>query len=85
MGRTKVLIDAINLITNRTNHKISFIWTSKAEAFYNCNESNFKTLAKKNNCPFILSAKLNKLYYKYIKNVDVVISVNFKNIIPENF
>jgi len=83
MGRTSILVDTIKLILKETNNEVSFIWTSKEEPYYNCNSDVFKNISKSINCPFIYSPSTSSI--KELPLADIVISVNFVNIIPEPF
>ena len=85
LGRTRSLINSINTLQSR-GYKISFIWTSKSEEYYSCNESEFKNKAKDLDCIFINSYSIKK-NFKLIKNTntDVVISMNFNNLISKEF
>ena len=86
MGRTRVLLDTIKKISLNSNHKIDFIWTSKSEGHYLCDENEFKDLAKKIGCKFLCEPKINNVKdLSFIKNTEIVISINFINIIPKKF
>lgn len=80
IGRSKMLADTINLVLNSKDFDISFIWTSKDESYYEYNWEKFEVLAKNIGCPFIFSSKIEKS--KNIPKADIVISVNFVNLIP---
>ena len=83
MGRTKILLNTINLFRKLTEHEISFVWTSKSEEYYGCKEKDFENLSEKMNCRYIFSSKTKAI--KNIPDADIVISNNFVNLIPESF
>lgn len=86
MGRTRPLLDTIQLIHASSQHEVAFIWTSKAEKFYGCDESEFQALAEKIGCPFYLTPKVNKVSDKIdFDGVDIIFSINFVNLIPQSF
>lgn len=86
MGRTQMLLDTIKQVAQLDEHEVAFIWTSKAEAFYHCDESEFEQLATQLNCPFYYASSVKKVQDQIdFDAVDVVISINFINIIPQAF
>ncbi|MDC1527546.1 formyltransferase family protein [Gammaproteobacteria bacterium] len=86
MGRTQILAEVIRLVEKTEKHEVGFIWTSKAESYYGFSEDSFQKLADELGCAYINSPVIEDIRYPAIINdVDVVISINFVNIIPENF
>lgn len=83
IGRTKMLYDAIDLFSQLDNYKISFIWTCKDEEYYEFNSKNFESLAKKLDAEFVSSADVFK--FSHLVDADVVVSINFVNVIPKKF
>tara|TARA_B110000467_G_C18241437_1_gene434778 strand:- start:95 stop:1012 length:918 start_codon:yes stop_codon:yes gene_type:complete len=83
IGRTKMLYDAIDLFSQLDNYKISFIWTCKDEEYYEFNSKNFESLAKKLDAEFVSSADVLKFSHRV--DADVVVSINFVNVIPKKF
>ena len=83
MGRTKILADTLDLVKKSGQHQISFIWTSKDEAFYEYDYRNFESISQSIGCPFIFEPSANGVVD--VPAADVVISINFVNIIPESF
>ena len=57
MGRSRMLLDTIKLVSKNKNHDIPFIWTSKGEDYYDCSEKEFEDLARNLKC---------KYFYRYI-------------------
>ncbi|MEK9628597.1 MAG: formyltransferase family protein [Nitrospinota bacterium] len=86
MGRTRMLLDTIKKLQQDNTHEISFIWTSKAEPFYKCGENEFKEISEIIGCPFYNSANLNPILQSAdFSSVDLVVSFNFINILPDTF
>ena len=86
MGRSRFLLDTIKLLSKNQNHKICFIWTSKSEDYYDCPEEEYKDLANILNCDYYFSAKIEEIEPRInFDKVDVVISMNFVNLIPKEF
>ena len=83
IGRTKYLYDTIKLISKIPEYEIAFIWTSASEVFYEFQDENFKSLANDLSVPFVNSTNIDG--YKDQIDADLVISLNFQNIIPESF
>jgi methionyl-tRNA formyltransferase len=83
IGRTKMLYDAIDLFSQLDNYEISFIWTCKDEEYYEFNSKNFESLAKKLDAEFVSSADVLKFSHRV--DADVVVSINFVNVIPKKF
>ena len=77
MGRTRMLADTINLVKKNKEHKVSFIWTSKAESYYECDAEVFESIAKDIGCPFIYGSSIAD--GSETPPADVVISINFIN------
>lgn len=83
IGRTKMLYNTIRLFSELENFEIAFIWTCKDEVSYEFRWQNFQTLAEKIQCPFIYEPKVIDCLYEL--NADVVLSMNFVNLIPQEF
>lgn len=83
IGRTKFLFDTIIKFQKLKDYEISFIWTSQDEEFYNFGYDKFEKLAAKVNCLFINSSNI-KTHANSI-SADIVVSVNFINVIPQDF
>ena len=86
MGRTRMLLDTIIKFQQDSQYDIAFIWTSKAESFYKCDENEFKRLSESIGCPFYYSANVSQVLQSAdFSLVDVVISFNFINLLPATF
>jgi methionyl-tRNA formyltransferase len=86
MGRSKLLSNVISAISSDPEHTVSFIWTSKAEAFYDCDERRFQELAESCGCPFYQSPHVDEVQDRIdFDSLDVILSANFINIISESF
>lgn len=86
MGRSKLLYEVISEVVSISGHTPAFIWTSKAEAFYECDERMFEELAKAYGCQFHLGPRVGPLTDEInFESVDVILSANFVNIIPDSF
>lgn len=83
IGRTKMLYDAIVLFSQLENYQISFIWTCKDEGYYDFKSDKFESLADDLGAEFISSADILKSADRV--EADVVVSINFVNIIPKKF
>ncbi len=83
IGRTKALYNAIILFSEIDGFKISFIWTCKDEDYYEFKSKNFKDLANKLGARFIYSSRIDAS--ARLVDADVVVSINFINIIPKYF
>ena len=85
LGRTRDLISTANLLY-KNGYEIPFIWTCRTEKHYKCDEFEFKKLAKKFGSVFINSSSIRKNFDLIKKlNVQVVLSINFLNLIPNSF
>lgn len=83
IGRTKLLYSAIILFSEIESYEVSFIWTCKDEDYYQFKSKNFKDLANNLGVKFICSPKIDE--FAHLVKADVVVSVNFVNIIPKYF
>lgn len=83
IGRTKSLYDAIKLFSKLGGFKISFIWTCKDESYYEFKSQNFEDLANDLGVKFFYSSRISE--FESFVEADVVISINFINIIPKDF
>ena len=83
IGRTKLLYDAVVLFSKLEGFEISFIWTCKDEEYYEFKSENFETIAAELSAKFVNSA--NILKFSHLVHADVVVSINFINIIPKIF
>ena len=83
IGRTKSLYEAIILFSEIDDFKVSFIWTCKDEDYYEFKSKNFKDLANNLGAKFIYSSRIDES--AQLVNADVVVSMNFINIIPKHF
>ena len=83
IGRTKMLFDTISIFRELEEFEISFIWTCKDEEYYQFGVKKFEIIANKIKCQYINSPNI----LKYLDSVeaDIVISINFINLIPEKF
>ncbi len=61
MGRTRMLLDTIIKVQQDSRHDIAFIWTSKAESFYKCEQNEFKGLSESIGCPFYYSVNVSQV------------------------
>ena len=85
IGRTKFLLDTAERLLD-AGHDISFVWTSRAEAFYGTEDQQFEDLAKRCNAHFVQSSRIKMEDVEPEKfAADVCVSVNFVNIIPKAF
>jgi methionyl-tRNA formyltransferase len=83
IGRTKILYEAIKLFQKSDLYEISFIWTCKDEEYYDFPSKNFEQLAKEIGCKYVYSANI-KNHYNQV-SADIVISINFINLISKEF
>ncbi len=83
IGRTKALYDAIKLFSEIDGFEVSFIWTCKDESYYDFKSNNFEDLANDLGTKFFYSSRISK--FESFVEADVVVSINFINIIPESF
>ena len=83
IGRTKMLFDTISIFRELEEFEISFIWTCKDEEYYQFGVKKFEIIANKIKCQYINSPNI----LKYLDSVeaDIVISINFINLIPKKF
>ena len=81
-----MLLDTAKLISEDKNHNISFIWTSKSEDYNNCSSDEFEEFSKKIGCSYFYSTNVSEIepLIKF-NDVDLILSINFVNIIPKNF
>jgi methionyl-tRNA formyltransferase len=84
IGRTKMLADTVKLMFD-SGFEISFIWTCKSEKHYNYTKKDFKNLSEKLNVDFIYTSNLKEGKKLIKKKPDLIISINFINIIPKVF
>ena len=82
IGRTKSLYDTIELFSQLDGFEVSFIWTSKEESYYDFSSKNFEDLANELGTKFFNSTRISE--FERFK-ADVVVSINFINIIPKKF
>ena len=82
-GRTRYLLQSVEKLHNE-GHKIKFIYTCKAEKYYDKKEIDFQKLAQKIGCKFFYGLDISK-NLKFIEklDVDVCISFNWLNIIKK--
>ena len=83
IGRTKTLFDTIQKFRTMDDCEISFIWTCKDELYYEFPKENFKLLSRDLGCSFIDSPKIEDHIHEV--DADIVISINFINVIPLHF
>ena len=83
IGRTKSLYETIILFSKLDSFEVSFIWTCKDEDYYEFRSKNFKDLANKLGTKFIYSPRIDE--FAHLVDADVVVSINFINIIPKYF
>ena len=83
IGRTKSLYDAIKLFSELDGFEVSFIWTCKDESYYDFNSKNFEDLAGELGAKFFYSSRISE--FEIFVEADVVVSINFINIIPKAF
>lgn len=83
LGRTKSLYETIKLFSEMDDFEVSFIWTCKDESYYDFKSNNFENLANDLSAKFFYSSRISD--YESFVEADVVISVNFLNIIPKSF
>ena len=83
IGRTKSLYEAIKLFSELDGFEVSFIWTCKDESYYDFKSNNFKALAYDLGAKFFYSSLVSE--FESFVEADVVVSINFINIIPESF
>jgi methionyl-tRNA formyltransferase len=85
IGRTGMLLDSAEAV-REAGHEIVFVITCKSESFYEKNEFDFSEYANGLKVPFF-----NSIDLKHIGNeisalrADICISINWLNLIPENF
>jgi len=83
IGRTKSLYDTIELFSQLDGFEVSFIWTSKEESYYDFSSKNFEDLANELGTKFFNSTRISE--FERFVEADVVVSINFINIIPKVF
>lgn len=83
IGRTKSLYETIVLFSKLEEFQISFIWTCRDENYYNFQSEKFQKLANNLGVQYIYSNIVNE--FSDVPDADVVVSVNFINIIPIKF
>lgn len=83
IGRTKILYDAITLFQKSDEFEISYIWSCKDEEYYNFDSKNFEEISGKIGCQYIFSSEISSNIQ--VPHVDLVISINFINLIPKSF
>ena len=83
IGRTKSLYDAIKLFSQLDGFEVSFIWTCKDESYYDFKSKNFEDLANDLGAKFFYSSRISE--FESFVEADVVVSINFINIIPKAF
>ena len=83
IGRTKSLYEAIKLFAELDGFEVSFIWTCKDESYYDFHSNNFKDLANDLGAKFFYSSRISE--FERFVEADVVVSINFINVIPESF
>ena len=85
IGRTGMLLDSAEAV-REAGHEIVFVITCKSESFYEKKEFDFSEYANGLKVPFF-----NSIDLKHIVNeisalrADICISINWLNLIPENF
>ena len=80
---TKFLYDTIRLFAEQEHFEVAFVWTCKDEDSYEFKWQNFKFLAEQIQCPFIYKPVIEDQSKDL--NADVVVSINFVNLIPQYF
>lgn len=83
IGRTKSLFDTIRLFAQSEEFEVSFIWTCKGEDYYEFDSKNFEVLANELSTKYFCSPLISQ--FESFVEADVVVSINFKNIIPISF
>ena len=83
IGRTKSLYEAIKLFAELDSFEVSFIWTCKDESYYDFKSDNFEYLAKDLGTKFFYSSRISE--FERFVEADVVVSIDFINIIPKSF
>ena len=83
IGRTKSLYDTIKMFSQLEGYEVSFIWTCKDESYYEFSSKNFEDLAKELGVKYFYSSLISE--FESLAEADVVVSVNFINIIPKVF
>ena len=83
IGRTKSLYEAIKLFSELDGFEVSFIWTCKDESYYEFKSDNFENLAADLGVKFFYSSRISE--FESFVEADVVVSINFINVIPESF
>ena len=81
-GRTRYLLHSAEKLHNE-GHKIKFIYTCKAEKYYDKKEIDFQKLHKKLVVSFFMD-DISKAKFIEKLDVDVCISFNWLNIIKRN-
>ncbi len=86
MGRSRMLLDTIKLIARDDNHVVAFVWTSKSEDYNNCTAKEFEEISNKIGCDYFFSTKVEEIEPLIeFDEVDLILSMNFVNIIPQSF
>lgn len=86
LGRSKWLLDTAKLLI-KSGYKIQFLITSNSEDFYAVTNHDFEIFSKSNGIPFYFGTNINKIIANItnLDNTDVVISVNWINILDNKF
>lgn len=83
MGRSKMLLKTIELLSRVDDLEIAFIWTSNSPDFYTCDSLEFKLMAEQLGCPFYCGADIDLIAGDIeFTSVDLIFSINFVNLIP---
>jgi methionyl-tRNA formyltransferase len=86
IGRTRTLLKTAELLTG-AGHELTFIWTARAEAYYEAPAEEFQSLAARLDLPCRVSARLDTDEARTLlaaTHSDLAVSINFPGLIgPE--
>lgn len=85
VGRTEALLKTARALKG-AGHEIAFIFTCRSEEFYSVKEEDFSSYAQDIGVPFYNSLKLTGNLDEIKKlNADICVSMNWLNLIPQEF
>ena len=85
IGRTHLLITTAKKLS-QAGHKIVFIYTCKAEQYYQAKEEDFEQLATEMGCPFFNDLNVHSnIDALKILNADVCVSINWLSVLRNHF
>lgn len=87
IGRTEWLYETAKLLIE-AGHEIKLVVTSKEMPEYKVTAEDYRILAKRVNCPFIYTPRINEFeiisQIKAIGEIDIAISINYSGVIGDD-